>query len=109
MLTKRACADNHPREPEQALGLVLMVTRLGDGVVAARASFSWMTSTMILQLAQEGKLRLSDPVSKYVAGVPNGDQITIARLLKMRSGLVDYTGAVAPFLDNEPTKVWTPQ
>src|SRR5437763_3143516 len=86
-----------------------MVTRLGDGVVAARASFSWMTSAMILQLAQEGKLRLSDPVSKYVAGVPNGDQITIARLLKMRSGLVDYIGALTPFLDNDPTKVWTPQ
>ena len=68
-----------------------------------------MTSAMILQLAQEGKLRLSDRVSKYVAGVPNGDQITIARLLKMRSGLVDYTVALTPFLDNDPTKVWTPQ
>ena len=37
-----------------------------------------MTSAVILQLAQEGKLRLGDPVSKYVAGVPNGDHITIA-------------------------------
>jgi D-alanyl-D-alanine carboxypeptidase len=70
-----------------------------------------MTSAVILQLAQEGKLRLSDPVSKYVAGVPNGDQITIALLLKMRSGLFDYTSAseMTPFFDNQPTKVWTPQ
>jgi CubicO group peptidase (beta-lactamase class C family) len=41
-----------------------------------------MTSAVILQLAQEGKLRLSDPVSKYVPGVPNGDDITIALLLR---------------------------
>ena len=70
-----------------------------------------MTSAVILQLAQEGKLRLGDPVSKYVAGVPNGDNITLALLLKMRSGLFDYTSApeMAPFFDNEPTKVWTPQ
>ena len=37
-----------------------------------------MTSAVILLLAQEGRLRLDDPVSKYVAGVPNGDAITIA-------------------------------
>jgi D-alanyl-D-alanine carboxypeptidase len=70
-----------------------------------------MTSAVILQLAQEGKLRLSDPVSKYVAGVPNGDRISVALLLKMRSGLFDYTSApeIAPFFDHDPTKVWTPQ
>ena len=48
-----------------------------------------MTSAVILQLAQEGKLRLSDPVSKYIADVPDGNRITIAMLLKMRSGLYD--------------------
>jgi len=70
-----------------------------------------MTSAVILQLAQEGKLRLSDPVSKYIAGVPNGNRITIALLLKMRSGLFDYTSApeMAAFFDKDPTKVWTPQ
>src|SRR4030095_16638476 len=52
-----------------------------------------MTAAVILQLAQEGKLRFSDPVSKYVPGVPNGDNITIAQLLEMRSGLYNYTNA----------------
>jgi CubicO group peptidase (beta-lactamase class C family) len=42
-----------------------------------------MTSAVIMLLAQEGKIRLDDPVSKYVPGVPNGDHITIAELLKM--------------------------
>src|SRR5215467_1083155 len=49
-----------------------------------------MTSAVIMQLAQESKLSLDDPVSKYVPGVPNGDNITIAQLLEMRSGLYNY-------------------
>jgi D-alanyl-D-alanine carboxypeptidase len=70
-----------------------------------------MTSAVILQLAQERKLRLGDPVSKYIAGVPNGDNITLAQLLEMRSGLYNFTNApeMAWFLDNDPTKAWTPQ
>jgi D-alanyl-D-alanine carboxypeptidase len=69
-----------------------------------------MTAAVILQLAQEGKLRLSDPVSQYVRGVPNGDNITIAHLLEMRSGLYNFTSApeIAASLDNDPTRVWTP-
>src|SRR5262249_4989349 len=50
-----------------------------------------MTATVILQLVQDGALALNDPVSKYVANVPNGDNITIAQLLDMRSGLHSYT------------------
>ena len=46
-----------------------------------------MTASVIMQLAQEGKLRLDDSVSKYVTDVPDGENITIAELLKMRSGL----------------------
>ena len=69
-----------------------------------------MTAAVIVQLAQEGRLDLDDPVSKYVSGVPDGDQITIADLLKMRSGLYNYTDApeFSAILDRDPTKVWTP-
>jgi D-alanyl-D-alanine carboxypeptidase len=69
-----------------------------------------MTGTVILQLAQEGKLALTDPVAKYIPGVPNGDKITIANLAEMRSGLFSYTSD-AKFnqtLDKEPKKAWTP-
>ncbi|MFE7241572.1 serine hydrolase domain-containing protein [Streptomyces sp. NPDC057582] len=70
-----------------------------------------MTAALITLLAQDGKLRLSDPVSAYVAGVPNGGNITIAELLKMRSGLYNYTSApeFAAALDADPGKAWTPQ
>ncbi len=69
-----------------------------------------MTAAVIMQLAQEDKLSLDDPVSKYVSGVPNGDNIMIAELLEMRSGLYNYTDApeFSPSLDRDPTKIWTP-
>lgn len=70
-----------------------------------------MTAAIIMQLAQEGKLSLSDSISKYVAGVPGGDKIIIAELLEMRSGLYNYTDAaeIAASLDHDPSKAWTPQ
>jgi D-alanyl-D-alanine carboxypeptidase len=68
-----------------------------------------MTAAVIVQLAQEGKLSLDDPVSKYVPSVPNGDNITIDELLTMRSGLYNYTDApeLAATVDRDPTEVWT--
>jgi D-alanyl-D-alanine carboxypeptidase len=70
-----------------------------------------MTSAVIVLLAQEGKLRFTDPVTRYVPGVPNGENITIAELLTMRSGLYNYTSApeLAATLDADPAKAWTPQ
>ena len=70
-----------------------------------------MTSTVILQLVQEGKLKLDDPVSKYIPNVPNGDTITIANLSEMRSGLYSYTSdpGFNQTLDSDPKKAWTPQ
>ncbi len=49
------------------------------------------TGTMILQLVGDGKLSLDDTISKYVAGVPNGDRITILQLADMTSGVASYT------------------
>lgn len=68
-----------------------------------------MTAAVILQLAQEGKLKLDDLISKFVQGVPDGDQITIAELLEMRSGLYNYTNSAefASQLDRDPGKAWT--
>lgn len=68
-----------------------------------------MTVTAILQLVQEGRLSLDDPISKYIDGVPNGDTITLAQLAEMRSGLYNYTfdPDFNATLDREPEKVWT--
>jgi D-alanyl-D-alanine carboxypeptidase len=70
-----------------------------------------MTAAVIVQQAQEGKIKLSDLVSKYIPNIPNGDNITIADLLNMRSGLYNYTDSpiISENLDKNPTKVWTHQ
>jgi len=48
------------------------------------------TATAILMLAEEGKLSLDDPVSKYVSGLTDGDKVTIRELLSHTSGYQDY-------------------
>ena len=68
------------------------------------------TGSAILQMVQEGKIALDDPVSKYRPDVPNGENITIEQLLNMRSGLFNYstTFALNDKLDKEPRRVWQP-
>ncbi|WP_341281012.1 serine hydrolase [Paenibacillus sp. FSL H8-0537] len=45
------------------------------------------TAASIMQLVEQGKLSLNDPVSKFVTGIPRGDDITIHMLLSHTSGL----------------------
>lgn len=68
------------------------------------------TATVILQQAQEGKIAVTDPVSKYRPDVPNGANITIEQLLNMRSGLYNYTETpeLNEAMDTDPQRVWTP-
>lgn len=70
-----------------------------------------MTAALVVLLAQDGKVKFSDPVSTYVSDVPNGQNITVAELLKMRSGLYGYTAdpAFAVTMDADPGKAWTPK
>jgi D-alanyl-D-alanine carboxypeptidase len=70
-----------------------------------------MTAALIVLLVQDGKLKFSDPVSTYIPNVPGGESITVAQLLKMRSGLYGYTDdpVLSAAMDAEPQRVWTPQ
>ena len=43
------------------------------------------------RMQEEGKLKLSDPLSKYLPDFPKGDQITLRQLLTHTSGIRDYT------------------
>ena len=75
-----------------------------------------MTSVVILQLQEEGKLNISDTISKFLAdskvarlndlhfhkGVSYGNTITIQQLLQHRTGLADiFTDAAFRFYLNE--------
>jgi D-alanyl-D-alanine carboxypeptidase len=70
-----------------------------------------MTATVILQLVEEGKLKLSDPIGDYVPGMPNGDTATIRQLAEMTSGIAPYTRSdeFQKQLFANPQKVWTPE
>jgi len=51
------------------------------------------TATAILMLADEGKLKLDDDITRYLPDYPtHGRRITIEHLLTHTSGIVSYTG-----------------
>lgn len=47
------------------------------------------TATMVLQLVEEGKLKLSASLAKFFPQIPNAGKISIAQLLSHRSGIRD--------------------
>ncbi|WP_308799717.1 serine hydrolase domain-containing protein [Agromyces silvae] len=86
-----------------------------DGV-AATTDMVWpirsitksYTVTMLLQLADEGALRLDDTIDQYVDGITDGDRITLLQLANMSSGNADYV--TQEFFDEwqaDPAKIWT--
>jgi D-alanyl-D-alanine carboxypeptidase len=106
------------RTPKGDLAFGYGATELGgttlpraDTHFRAASNTKTMTAAVIMLLIQEGKLRFDDPVSKYVEGVPNGDNITISELLMMRSGLYNHTSApeIGESLDRNPARAWAPQ
>ena len=48
------------------------------------------TSAAILLLQEQGKLKVDDPVGKYVPGLTRGDEVTIRQILSHTSGYQDY-------------------
>ncbi|MEU0375312.1 serine hydrolase domain-containing protein [Streptomyces sp. NPDC006283] len=69
------------------------------------------TVTALLELVDEGKVGLDDPIAKYIDNVPNGDRITLRDLADMRSGLFNYTMDEGFFkaLTSDPQRPFTPQ
>jgi D-alanyl-D-alanine carboxypeptidase len=69
------------------------------------------TITGVLQLVDEGKVKLDDPIARYVDGVPKGDQITLRQLARMQSGLHNYsaTEGFQKALYGDPKRPFTPR
>lgn len=74
------------------------------------------TAQMILLLEQQGRIKLTDPVLRYlgdnpaVAAIPNIGRVTIADCLQMKSGIAAYTAypAIASISDVDPSRQFTP-
>ena len=63
-----------------------------DMIWPLRSITKSFTVTLILQLADAGKLSLDDPIDKYVSGVTDGASITLRELAGMSSGNAEYVG-----------------
>jgi D-alanyl-D-alanine carboxypeptidase len=48
------------------------------------------TAAVILLLMQDGKLKLDDPVGKYLPGLTRANEVTIRQVLSMTSGYQDF-------------------
>ncbi|MCB5165202.1 beta-lactamase family protein [Streptomyces bambusae] len=74
------------------------------------------TVTAVLELVDQGRLDLDEPIGTYMSELPNGtkvpnaDKVTIRQLAEMRSGLVSYT-TENDFVDDllsDPTRSFAP-
>ena len=85
-----------------------MGTRLRMRIGSETKTF---VGTALLQLVDRGKVSLDSSISSYLAGVPNGNTITIRELADMRSGLLNYTNnpAFVRAWFGAPRRAWTPR
>ena len=98
-----------------ASGLADLATKtpiaVGDRVRVGSLTKTFV-ATVVLQLAAERLLSISDTVSRWLPGlVPGGAGITIRELLQHTSGIYSYTNdpGFLRALISDPTRVWKPK
>lgn len=66
------------------------------------------TAAVVLQLVEEGRLSLSDPLSKFLPDYPKpGADTTVAQLLNHTSGIQSYTGIPGYMMGPKPAQAVT--
>lgn len=98
----------------RATGVADKVTRepmSTDLFVRIGSETKTFTVTALLKLVDDRRIRLDDPISAYVKGVPNGRRITLRHLAEMRSGLFPYTEDPDFVQDllSDPSRSFTPR
>ncbi|WP_147305787.1 serine hydrolase domain-containing protein [Subtercola boreus] len=79
-----------------------------DMVWPIRSLTKSYTVSLILMLADEGKLSLDDTLDRYVDGVTDGDRITLLQLANMSSGNAEYfTQPFAEAFEADPARIFT--
>ncbi|HAY32775.1 MAG TPA: serine hydrolase domain-containing protein [Ignavibacteria bacterium] len=61
-----------------------------DDLIRIGSITKTFVATVILQLADEGKLALDDKLSRFFPSYPNSENITVRQLLDMTSGIPDF-------------------
>ncbi|MCU7823221.1 serine hydrolase domain-containing protein [Kitasatospora sp. DSM 101779] len=82
-----------------------------DSYVRIGSETKTFTVTALLELVDQHRVGLDDPISAYVGGVPDGDRITLRQLADMRSGLFPYTADpdFVHALQTDPYRNFSPQ
>ncbi|MFE2287099.1 serine hydrolase domain-containing protein [Streptomyces sp. NPDC059443] len=101
-------------------GREVLTTALGESMtgVPADPSMHFRTGSVaivymgavLLQLVEQGKASLDDPVSRWLPDVPHGSEITLRMLGSSTSGLHDYVTdpVFLAELEAAPFRKWTP-
>ncbi|MGW3665586.1 serine hydrolase domain-containing protein [Streptomyces sp. NPDC005141] len=98
----------------RATGVANTATRepmAADSYVRIGSETKTFTVTALLELVDDHRIGLDDPISDYIQGVPNGRHITLRQLAEMRSGLFPYTADpdfIHDLLSN-PRRTFTPR
>jgi D-alanyl-D-alanine carboxypeptidase len=88
--------DGRSRNYTAGVGDLVKKTRVPqNGQVRLGSNTKIFTAVVVLQLVGEGKIRLDDPIEKYLPNVVRGEgidgrTITVRELLQHTSGLADY-------------------
>ncbi|MEZ3157678.1 serine hydrolase domain-containing protein [Microbacterium sp. BWR-S6Y] len=68
-----------------------------------------MTCDVLYELAADGTLSMSDPVTTWVSNLPGYDDITLRELCDGTSGLASYTATLEGAVLGNPERVWNPR
>ncbi|MCW2165904.1 D-alanyl-D-alanine carboxypeptidase [Microbacterium hydrothermale] len=68
-----------------------------------------MTCDALYELAADGTLSMSDPVTTWVSNLPGYDDITLRELCDGTSGLASYTATLEGAVLGNPERVWNPR
>jgi D-alanyl-D-alanine carboxypeptidase len=107
--------DNGSRMWTRASGAAVLAAQVpwrpGETFRAGSVTKTFV-ATVALQLVDSGRLRLRDPVDRWLPGVvPNGKHITLRQLLQQTSGLYDfiYDEQLASEYTADPSRSYSPR
>ncbi|AEV89078.1 beta-lactamase [Actinoplanes sp. SE50] len=66
-----------------------------DGQVRLGSNTKTFVAVVVLQLVAEHRVRLDDPVERYLPGLLHGRRVTVRQILQHTSGLANYTEYLA--------------
>ena len=70
-------------------------------------------AALAIKLADEGRLRLDDPLARWLPDWPNANRISLRRLLNHTSGVANFEQRITdPYqraIDAQPARLWSPQ